>query len=226
MLTSPFSAVPVRMPGGEWARALVPSQSTMIRPPSLCTLSTRYRIADASSLLIHEAAGRRGGSEFAGSVARDSANCAELALVRFQMVENNRLLFLRLSQLRDTRFCQEILSVFDMPCSRANRSAPSPIRKTCSLFSMTARASSTGFLTPYTTAIAPASSVWPSGGGAQADMRCGRKRAASGRSEGCEKGVPPGRPPLNRVRAGGCLIDLKTMERAASSSGFIREINR
>src|SRR6202030_3942654 len=37
----------------------------------------------------------------------------------------------------------------------------------------------------------------PSGGGAQADMRSGRKRAASGRSESCEKGAS-GRPPLNR----------------------------
>src|ERR1700731_2512374 len=50
-------------------------------------------IADASPLLIHKAASRRGGSQIAGSVARDSANRAELALVCLQMIENNRLLF-------------------------------------------------------------------------------------------------------------------------------------
>jgi hypothetical protein len=70
-------------------------------------------IADASPLLIHKAADRRGGSEIVGSVARDSANGAELALVRLRMIKNNRLLFLRFSQLRDTRFGQEILSIFE-----------------------------------------------------------------------------------------------------------------
>ena len=70
-------------------------------------------IADASPLLIHKAASRRGGSEIAESVARHGPDGAELALVRLRMIENNRLLFLRLSQLRDTRFGQEILRIFE-----------------------------------------------------------------------------------------------------------------
>jgi hypothetical protein len=54
-----------------------------------------------------------GGSKIPGSVARHGPDGAELALVCLRMIKNNRLLFLRLSQLRDTRFGQEILSVFE-----------------------------------------------------------------------------------------------------------------
>jgi hypothetical protein len=47
-------------------------------------------IADASPMLIHEAASRRGGSEIAGSVARHGPDSAELALVRLRMIEDSR----------------------------------------------------------------------------------------------------------------------------------------
>ena len=64
------------------------------------------------------------------------------------MIENNRLFFPHLSQLPNSPVKKYTASSSDMLCSWGNRSAPLPIRKTCSLFSFTARASYTGFLTP------------------------------------------------------------------------------
>jgi hypothetical protein len=57
---------------------------------------------------------------------------------------------------------KERLSTSPTPCSTANFSAPAPASNTCSLRSITSRASSTGFFTRLTAATAPAFRFEPS----------------------------------------------------------------
>ena len=83
-----------------------------------CALSAKVpapmtaEIADASELLVDQAARRGRGGQIAVFVARDGADRAELPVVRLRMVEGDGLLLLHARELRDAMLGQKIIGLF------------------------------------------------------------------------------------------------------------------
>ena len=109
------------------------------------------RIADAPRQLAGIAAGRGRGGEIAFLVERHRADRAVMIL---QVPRQRRAAQSRVEIRLATRSFN--------PCRRANASAPLPASNTCRLFSITARAASTGLRMRRTAATAPARSRSPS----------------------------------------------------------------